>query len=612
MTVMPDNGRSDSDQKAVREQLDRILKSGPFLQSRRRQRFLEFIVNETLAGRGERLKGYNVALEVFDRSEGFDPNVDPVVRMEAGRLRDRLREYYEGEGRSDPIRIDLPKGAYTPKIEFRQAATLEPGPQISDATTPASHLDPMQAPVAPMDEQPSSTRPRQKLSAHWQIAISVLALILVLGAVGTWLYRDIRVPSPEGAAENLIDGAPQGPKIAVLPFVNLSGDPKQEYFTDGLTEDIMTELSRVRDLNVLARNTTFQYKGQAVDVSRLGDELKVRYVLEGTIRRANNQLRVTAQLIDTEAGAHVWADRFDREMDELFVVEDEIVSQIVGKIAGSYGVIESIEARAATRKNPEQIQAYDLVLRAHDAMKWEWNRENFRTAKEMLLEAIALDPSNARARRDVAWLALVGWVFRFDETPVAQHEITSQAIRSVQLDPTDARARMVAASAHFFNKQLDLFENEARQAMALAPNDAEILAVLGCMIAKSGDWRRGVPLVTKANALNAVAAIGWYHSTVAVDYYLKGDYERALELLRQSPDQEPYTSRYYIPIYGQLGRKQEALEKSRKLLAKEQGVTAESFENWYRMWNIREEDIARLMDGVAKSGVVEVEVKAAP
>ena len=123
MTAISLNCWSESDQKAIREQLDRILNSGPFHQSQRRQRFLEYIVNETLAGRGERLKGYNVALEVFDRPETFDPTVDPLVRIEAARLRDKLREYYETDGQGDPIRIDLPKGTYTPHIEFRQAAT---------------------------------------------------------------------------------------------------------------------------------------------------------------------------------------------------------------------------------------------------------------------------------------------------------------------------------------------------------------------------------------------------------------------------------------------------------------------------------------------------------
>ena len=303
MTELPLNCRSEPDQKAVREQLDRILKSGPFLHAPRRQRFLEYIVNETLAGRGERLKGYSIAQEVFDRSDAFDPNVDPIVRVEAARVRDKLREYYEADGRSDPIRIDLPKGSYTPHIEYRQAPTLEPQPERSDATTPDQHFDPMPAPVALIDERLSSARPWLKSLTRWQMAVPALALLLLLAALGTWHYRNPTVPAPERTAENPVVEAPRGPAIAVLPFVNLSGDSKQEYFSDGLTEDILTELSRARDLRVLARNTTFQYKGQAVDASKLGRELKVRYLLEGSIQRSGDRLRVSAQLIDTETGS---------------------------------------------------------------------------------------------------------------------------------------------------------------------------------------------------------------------------------------------------------------------------------------------------------------------
>jgi TolB-like protein len=248
---------------------------------------------------------------------------------------------------------------------------------------------------------------------------------------------------------------PEGPAIAVLPFTNLSDDPKQEYFSDGLTEDLMTELSRASsDLRVLARNTTFQYKGRAVDVTKLRHDLGVRYVLEGSIRRSADRVRVMAQLIDTQTGTHIWADRFDREMADIFLVQDEIVSQMVAKIAGNYGVIEMTEARSATRKNPDEIQAYDLVLRAQDVMRPEWSHETFSTAKELLRQAIALDPLNARARRELAYLAVIGWVFRFDEPPEPPQEITAQAAKAVQLDPADARAHMVAASAYFFTKQI--------------------------------------------------------------------------------------------------------------------------------------------------------------
>ena len=579
MTAISLNCWSESDQKAIREQLVRILNSGPFHQSQRRQRFLEYLVNETLAGRGERLKAYNVALEVFERPETFDPTIDPLVRIEAARLREKLREYYGTEGQSDAIHIDLPKGTYAPLIEFREG-----------------------------EQQVKSVSKRRM---RWQTTVPVLALILVLGAVGAWLTRDLWGPAPEGAAEHPVLGMPEGPAIAVLPFVNLSGDPQQEYFSDGLTEDLMTALSRASsDLRVLARNTTFQYKGKAVDVPKLGRELGARYVLEGSVRRADDGLRVTAQLIDTQTGAHIWADRFDREMADIFLVQDEIVSQIVAKIAGGYGVIEITEAKSAAHKSPQEIQAYDLVLRAHGVMMWEWNRANYRSAKELLLQAIALDPLNARAHRELAYLATIGRVFRFDDMPVPLQEITAQAAKAVQLDPADARARMVAATAYFFDKQLDLFEREAQQAIALAPYDGEILAVLGSLMAHIGQRERGVALAKKANALNADAAIGWYQETLYYDYYLNGDYERALEFRRLHPDQQAIHAYIeYIPVYGQLGRKQEALENWHKLLAEDHGWTAESFETWYRLWNMRDEDIAKMMDGVYKSGVLGVEAK---
>ena len=461
------------------------------------------------------------------------------------------------------------------------------------------------------EPRPPSARPRSKRRVRWQIAVPAFALILLLlGAVGAWLLHEHGGPTPQGAVEATATGMPKGPGVAVLPFVNLSGDANKEYFSDGLTEDILTELARVRDLRVLARNTTFQYKGKAADVSKLGRELGVRYVLEGSVRRAGDDLRVTAQLIDAETGAHIWADKFDRKMADVFLVQDEIVGQIVAKIAGGYGVIQNTEAKSATRKSPEQVQAYDLVLRAHDVMS-KWSQESFRAAREFLRQAIAIDPENARARREFAWLAVLGLISGVDETPMPLQEIVAQAAKAVQLDPADGRAHMVAAAAYFFSKQLEsLFKHETEQAMALAPYDAEILATLAYLIATSGDWPRGVALATKANALNADAAAGWYHATLYLNYYLTGDYERALELIRQVPDQQTLVTYIdYLPILGQLGRKQEALEKWQKVLGEDPRWSAESFEKWYKLWNIRDEDSAKLMEGIYKTGVLGPEAK---
>ena len=457
--------------------------------------------------------------------------------------------------------------------------------------------------------KPSSARPPSKRRVQWQIAVPALALILVLGAIGAWLYRDRWMPTPQGAVEATATGMPKGPGVAVLPFVNLSGDKNQEYFSDGLTEDILTELARVRDLRVLARNTTFQYKGTAVDISKLGRELGVRYFLEGSVRRAGDDLRITAQLIDAETGAHIWADKFDRKMADVFLVQDEIVGQIVAKIAGGFGAIENTEAESASRKNPEQIQAYDLVLRAHAEM-WLWTHESFRSARELLNQAIAIDPENARARREIAWLAVVGLINRLDQTPVPPKDIVAQASKAVLLDPSDGRTHMVAAAAYYFDKELDLFEHEAQQAMALAPYDAESLATIAYMTATSGDWPRGVALAEKANALNPDAAAGWYHATLYLNYYLTGDYERALELIRQDPNQETlYHYIDYLPILGALGRKEEARENWQKILGEDPSWTAESFVKWYKTWNIRDEDSAKLMEGIYKTGVLGAEAK---
>ena len=224
----------------------------------------------------------------------------------------------------------------------------------------------------------------------------------------------------------------------------------------------------------------------------------------------------------------------------------------------------------------------------------------------MLRQAIVLDPTNAQARRELAWFGVMGWVFRLDETPVPQNEIVAQAAKAVQLDPGDARARMVAASAYFFTKRLDLFTREADQALGLAPYDAEIIATLACMISAAGDHQRGVALAEKANALNAEVAAGWYHSTVYTARYLNGDYEGALDVARQNQQQEMfYSFMEIIPIYGQLGRKQDALEAWQALLKLYPGATAASFEDWWRLWNISDAEVAKLMEGVYKSGVLQ-------
>jgi adenylate cyclase len=267
VTAITPDGWSESEQKSIREQLVRILNSGPFHQAQRRRRFLEYIVNEALAGRGERLKGSNVAQAVFDR-ESFDPNIDPIVRMEAARVRDRLREYYEGAGQGDPIRISLPKGTYTPVIKFQQAPTLDPR---SARATPIKQL---------------------------MLAGAVLLIITAsLWGLSSWFFA----PS-----------LPEKPSVAVLPFYNIGAEPQWERFADGITEDIIADLSHHKDLIVIARSSTAVYKGKPIDIRQIGRDLNV----EGSIQSMGDQIRVTAQLIEAASGSQVWSERYDRPVDD--------------------------------------------------------------------------------------------------------------------------------------------------------------------------------------------------------------------------------------------------------------------------------------------------------
>jgi adenylate cyclase len=247
---------------AVRMHLERVLTSVTFTRAGRMSRFLRFIVEETLQGKGSQLKEYRIGVDVFDRNASYDPRIDPVVRSEARRLRSKLLEYYAEEGGKDKVRIHLAKGRYAAVFEAPGSGTadVEAAPL---ATTPAS--------------------------------------------------ADLR-------------------SIAVLPFMNLTPHPENEYFSDGLTEELIHALGKLRGLRVVARTSVFQYKGKAYDVRQIGEQLHVRMVLEGSVRRFGERMRITTHLIDATDGYHVWSDSYDRSTVDSFTAQQELSSEIVSSL----------------------------------------------------------------------------------------------------------------------------------------------------------------------------------------------------------------------------------------------------------------------------------------
>src|SRR5262245_33501330 len=466
MTVTAPNCWSETDEKTIREQLDRIVNSGPFAQSRRRQRFLEFTVTETLAGRGERLKGYTIGLEVFDRPETFDPVVDPLVRIEAARLREKLHEYYDTEGRDDPVRIELPKGSYTPRIEFREAVRLVPSTLSLDTAAPDQ--GPRQGPVPPTAERPEA-RPSSRRSVvipiGWKQLGMLAAAVLAIIAAGLWgLHSWTTGPS-----------LPDKPSIAVLPFDNIGNDPQWERLADGLTEDIIADLAHSKDLIAIARNSTAVYKGKPIDIRQIGRDLNVKYVLEGSIQSMGDQIRVTAQLIDAVSGSQVWSERYDRPVEDLFKVQNEVTQRIAATLGGWQGAVAEAERRLLRRKPPANLSAFDAYLLGIEA-KHKVTKESLIEAEGLFRKALQLDPQLARAYVGLVYV----YIYSIDlglapSVGEALAKMMEAAQKAVMLDPNDGRALGALGTAYAYHGKPEQALAEFDRAEALAPSDADLL-----------------------------------------------------------------------------------------------------------------------------------------
>jgi TolB-like protein/Flp pilus assembly protein TadD len=515
VTAITTNSWSESDQKAIREQLVRILNSGPFHQAHRRQRFLEYIVNEALAGRGDRLKGYNIAQAVFDRAETFDANIDPVVRMEAGRLRDRLREYYDGDGQADPIHISLPKGTYTPHIEFRHAPTPNPRPVRADLIK--------------------------------QLGMLAAAVLLIVAASLWGLQHWTSGPS-----------LPDKPSVAVLPFDNIGTDPKWDRLADGMTADIITDLSHSKDLVVIARNSTEVYKGKPVDMRQIGRDLNVKYVVEGSIQPMGDQIRVTAQLIEAASGAHIWSERYDRPVDDLFVVQNDVTERIANtltRFAG--GVVVQAERHLLKRKPPANLSAFDTYLLGIEAEN-KATKESLIEAEGLLRKALQLDPQLARAY--VGLVDVQSLLIEYGLAPSVEEALSKMmeaGEKAVQLDPDDGSTHYALGEAYAFNGKGEQALVEFDRAITLAPSDADLLLAIAWVIPALGESERAVSLAEKALTLNPHYP-DWYNQALSYVFLFGEQYDKSVKygLLVKEPFALDYA--FLAIAYANLGRTADA------------------------------------------------------
>ena len=376
--------------------------------------------------------------------------------------------------------------------------------------------------------------------------------------------RAYRVAGTPSSAPAVSKPASDKPSIAVLPFTNMSGDPGQEYFSDGITEDIITELSRFRSLFVIARNSSFAFKGGAVDVRNIGRQLGVRYVVEGSVRRAGDRIRVTAQLIDAEAGNHVWAERYDRELADIFELQDEVTRQIVINIAPR---LQAADQLSAKRRAPEDMRAYDHYLQAKMLIDTPRETADLERGREHCERAIEIDPHYARAHAYKSASYIVGIsLMEMRDLAEWQAQALASAERAVELDPLDNVSHWVLGEAAFWAGQPDRARQHIRKALALNPNDADVLAIASYVEAGLGDPETGLrnmKLALERNPTNP----RWYHWVTGVTLAMLGRYEEALKEYDQYGPPHVDILKLRAIAMVQLGRLEEARAQVRALLA---------------------------------------------
>ena len=408
------------------------------------------------------------------------------------------------------------------------------------------------APEADVELSSSKTHlPR----VRWEIA-SVALLALVVSGLLVWMH-----PWQSGEAPALVKHAasplPVKSSIAVLPFANMSGDPEQEYFSDGISEDIITDLSQLANLDVIARNSSFTYKGKPVKVDEIGRDLGVQYVLEGSVRKAGTRLRITAQLVDTGDGHHLWAKRYDRELTDVFALQDEITNQIVAALSVQ---LSEEEKRNLGRVATNSFEAYDWFLRGQKTYTSPLE-DGTNPAIEMYQKAISLDPNFARVYGTLAITLVRQVLLGYSDSPVETRDRALELARkAVSIDPGSTQALWALGYVLMYRNQFDEAIEAVERAVSLSPSYADGYGLLGLLKNNMGQAEEAIQLIKKGMELNPYYTWDYLYN-LGRAYYVLNDYETAIDNLQKAIERNEavFWPRLYLTAsYVQLKQQDEA------------------------------------------------------
>ena len=350
--------------------------------------------------------------------------------------------------------------------------------------------------------------------------------------------------------------------IAVLPLTNMSGDSEQEYFADGLTEDLITGLSRFRSVNVIARNSTFTYKGKAVKIQEVGTELGAEYVVEGSVRRAGNQVRITVQLIDAREDRHIWAQKYDRMLDDIFTVQDEVTQSILTELPEH---VEAADLKKGKRKSTAQMAAYDYFLRGRE-LHHMFTQGDCREGIQCLEKAVELDPGYAQAW---AWLGCIvgqAWIRGYLPAPKSLWQRCVDASRrALELDDEDSECHRLMSEIYLIQHQFDQAEHHNERGLSLNPNNPRLVVQRGYLLVYTGHPEDGIEWINKVILLDPVHPEA-YFANLAIAFHAAGRYEDSIKIFKRIPRLQSKHYAYLISSHLRLSRKSSAQEHARLLL----------------------------------------------
>ena len=593
---MSSTGHSASDTRrepeaaAVRAELQRVIASRCFQLAGRAKEFLAYVVEETLAGRADRLKGYTIGVEVFGRSAAeFDAQNDPLVRVEAGRLRRRLVEYYADEGLRNPVRIGLPRGGYA--AEFSYAPAAEPA-------TSALGTPPLAVPVP-------GHRPWQRTAALIVAGVGLTVMALF------WLVRaelpDGRLAPDRAAAVDAPASLPglatsRGPKLFVVPFANLNGTAELDYFAYGISEEIVLSLM---DFNVLVVMSA-RDRGSGGGRGDVADG-SVDYVLTGSVRNSADRIRITARLVAADTGVQLWSQAFDEALDvkKLVAIQEKIAQRVASTTAKPFGPIFKQEAAKAARKPAERLDTYDCVLRYRyyrrtlDAMGHKQSAACFE-------RAVLQEPNLADAWAGLSLVYLDEYLYGYDaltRVPDALTRAHEAALKACDIEGENRLGILAIARVRFALGDVDGFERASERLLALSQYNPDDLLVIAGLRGVAGDWDRAIPLAEQAAALMGRDRNAFLAMFSALHALQTGDYQEALAHALETDTPNWHVSQVVLAAAAALAGRDDIAQRAVARLRVLSPAAAGDARALLEKWKPNEVLLARLLEGLSAAGI---------